>query len=340
MNLEKLALTFVAAAMIVCFGQGSAALGQNAKDRKTLDELETRVRRDFDELAAKYRPPNPKKAAAVTPAPLAWTPPPPSSSYDKFKDITTVQVTTPLYHPITEPKLTAGGSLRGTIAHIDIIATYSYTGQMPVSPSTVTLIFKTISSGSSFFGPNPSFIVLADGKRIVLDNMVQSIRYEGAPVEYEAINVPIQPFLQIINADVVEAQIGQFDFPIPDLQINAFRALLSLPQRPASEPSKVQPIAETSKLRLTDVAGSTWQGANFTLAFQRGGIASLMLPRERPGTWVQTGDKVELEFPYIDFDAVRGLGVGVIKDDTLVVEIKFFGLFGGARVVEVFKRKE
>jgi len=179
-----------------------------------------------------------------------------------------------------------------------------------------------------FSGGNPSFIVLADGKRLNLGYMEQSIRrFDRSAEEYEIVRIPIEQFLQIINADSVEAQIGTLDFPLGEVQINAFRSLIGLPTKSLSIPAlQAKPANSSSTL---DLVGSIWEGRNFTLEFQLGGAVKLNLPRERGGSCVQVGDKIEMEFPYIDLGAVRGLGVGVVKGDMMVVKLKFYGLLAG-----------
>jgi hypothetical protein len=315
-----------------------SAYCQTAKDTKTLSELERDIRRDLDKHIAKYRPIENRKAVANKPSESTWERPSLKSSYDKFKDITTVHITAPLYHVLSEPRLPSAGSLRGFIADIDIIATYSYSGQALKGPDAVTLIFKTFSDGA-FFGTRPTFIVLADGKRLNFGYMEQSIRrFEKSAEEYESVNIPIDQFMQIVSADSVEAQIGQLDFPLGDLQLNALRSIVGLPARALPGAARVE--QKGTETAGQDLTGSVWEGNDFALEFQRGGTAMLKLPRERPGAWSQAGDKVEMEFPYIDVGAVRGLAVGIIKDDKLVVKFKFFGLFGGSQVVEVFKRKQ
>jgi len=147
-------LIFVAA--LFCFlsiaNDVPSVYSQTENDRKTLAELERDVRRDLDKKIAEYRPPSNKKSGALKPV-LAntWERPSVKSGYDKFKDVTTNQITAPLYHAVSEPRLPAVGSLRGFIVDVDVIATYSYNGQIPKTPDVVTIIFKTFGE-DSFFG--------------------------------------------------------------------------------------------------------------------------------------------------------------------------------------------
>jgi hypothetical protein len=226
------------------------------KDRKVLDDLERDVRKDLDKELARFKPlPLPVRPDASQPTRAGL-----QSSYDKFKDSTIVSIVSPI-HDLNPANRIRNSKLEGYIAYVDLLAAFSYEGQQPRKPSSIDLAFKVMAS-SPLFGSNPTFIVIADNKRFRLGNMSQAITRVSlrSIEEFTSISVPLSTFSEIADANSVEVQIGNIDFPLSEDNLRSLRMISGLPDRPSKQidPSSDRSFVERPK-RFSGGPRTNWQ---------------------------------------------------------------------------------
>jgi len=305
-----------------------SVLSQQEKDRQEYDRLEQDVRKDLDKQIAKFKPPT--NAIQTKPVPTEPRPLSVGSSYDKFKDVTTAVIST----PVQDLRGIVNARLKNYIAFVDVYATYSYPGQQPVKPTIINLLFKTYADGP-FFGFDPSLIVIANNKRIRLGNMSQTVKRAttSGVDEFVAVPIPYEVFAEIANADVVEVQIGNIDFPLSALNLRGFRMIAGLPDKPQQQVVQ-KPEGEKSSLTTSNetprrIEKTTWQGEHeLSVAFQPDGTLILQGGGlgNRSGVWRQEGDRVQIELTSIGAGwGSRLIAVGVIKVDKMVIMFKARG---------------
>lgn len=295
------------------------------KDRQQFEKLESDLRKDLDKEIGKFKPYKGQAKISFQEPTLNLI-----TSYDKFKDETTVSIAMPLYRGITPPHTGAVGDIK-YIGDIDVYAIYSFPGQQPVKPQSIYLLFESMADTSTF-GANPSLIFLADDKRMKIGNMIQKVRSYGTLIkETETAAMSFDNFVAIANADIVEVQVSQSAFPLSEFHLRGFRMLAGLPSkepRPAMPKLKTAMVTDLSSSR---VEGTSWRGAGLSAEFKVGGELLLQggLPN-RAGSWKQIGDRVEIELPYVDIRAVRCIGVGIVKGNKMAMKIKFINVFGSS----------
>lgn len=122
------------------------------------------------------------------------------TTYDRFKDITTVSIIMPIHHRIGPPPTIPTGNLGEFLAGFDVIAAFSYLGKQKVEPNHVNLTFKTFSR-DLMFGSDPNLIMLVDGGRLRLGRMKRSSNFNNRSVdEYVMTSIPIDVFRRIALA--------------------------------------------------------------------------------------------------------------------------------------------
>lgn len=342
MTRKRLIASLLAILSALAFDRPAAARsvpaqGVSAEDERIYAKLEGELRAKLDEMLSKFKPLDEKERVRLQPPPSASSTPTLSSSYDRFKDLTSVSVTMPLYHEITPPKGRPVGNLAGYIADFDLIASYVHEGQQRATPASVNLTIKTFAGGV-MFGGAAELILLVDGRRVRLGRMEQVISFHGRSAEeYVSVAIPYDTFTAIANAETVEAQAGRFEFPFSEEHLRGFRLLAGLPDRPRRADARDAAAADPS----ADLNGTTWQGKDFAIRFLRGGVAVVRFgTRDREGAWRRRGDVVEIELPYVDNGAVRALGVGVVRQDKMAVRLKVQGWLGGSTFATVTQRVE
>lgn len=320
----------VSSFVICLFGWIAAGLcvGQTDKDSQQYEKLERELRKDLDKEIAKFKPPTnaiQTKPSLTEPRPLSV-----GLSYDKFKDVTTAVIST----PVQDLRGIVNAGLKNYIAFVDVYATYSYPGQQPVKPTIINLLFKTYADGP-FFGFDPSLIAIANNKRIRLGNMSQTVKRAttSGVDEFVAVPIPYEVFAEIASADVVEVQIGNIDFPLSALNLRGFRMIAGLPDKPQQQ---VVPNSEGEKSTLITsnetprrIEKTSWQGedelsvafqADGTLILQGGGLGN------RSGVWRQEGDRVQIELTSIGAGwGSRLIAVGIIRVDKMGIMFKARG---------------
>ena len=320
---------FAAALLLVIIP--NSILSQQDKDRQQYDLLERDVIKDLDKQIAKFKPTTKAiqtKANPAEPKPLNV-----ESSYDKFKDVTTATIAT----TVQDLRGIVNAKLKDYIAFVDVYATYTYLGQQPVKPTSINLVFKTFADGP-FFGFSPSLIVIADNRRLRLGNMSQTVKRATTRSvdEFVSISIPYEIFAEIANADLVEVQIGNIDFPLSELNLKGFRIIAGLPDKPTKPNVQKLEIVSSKSSSLNEgkrnIGNSFWQGEPYSAKFSPDGTFLLNFNGAsfREGTWRQNGDRIEIELPKVSLmtNGLRGLGIGIIKNDKLVIKIKSFGLLG------------
>ncbi len=97
---------------------------------------------------------------------------------------------------------------------------------------------------------------------------------------------------------------------------------------PAAEP--LAPSIEQTPL---------WHGEKLSGEFRRDGAVIFQgLFGERNGTWIQSGERVEIELPSISSQTARVLGVGIIRGDRMAVRFKTIGVLGLGSTVSAIMR--
>src|SRR6266446_8337472 len=302
---------------------------QVEKDRKVFQKLESELRSELDGLLKDFT-----GVSKDIPLPPQVEASNLESSYDKFKDVTTVSIGMSLHHAFIPPKVRADGSLKDYLADVDLYAAYSYSGQQPVKPISFTLMLKSTASGP-LFGINPSLIFLADGKRMRLGNMQERTVYHerGIVDEFVSADIPGEVFAVLANANSVEAQIGQIEFSLSEPHLKGLRLIAGLPDR---QPSTIDP--KTSGSGNADITGTTWRGDKFSGQFKKDGEVILEgWFAERMGTWKQNQDRVELVLPSPNAGQARILGIGIISGSKMAIKFTVQSLFGGSTVTSVMQ---
>ena len=147
------------------------------------------------------------------------------SSYDKFKDQTTVSVKYLSPLPALSP------------VRLDIVAAFLYPGKTVTKPSIVALWFQSSSKNWQFLQQR-QLLVIADGERIDLgeaervDSKVNSSRagrYSSGVSVSELVGkmVSLETFLKIAKAKSVEMRLGSVEFKLADDHLEALRDFAS-----------------------------------------------------------------------------------------------------------------
>lgn len=141
------------------------------------------------------------------------------TSYDKFKDETTVRSKRYAF-VVSGPKVSGG---------LSFTAEFSFKGQrlsVPVDRAYLTFVSY---SGSWVFLDDQHLIALVDGERIDLGNGNRngSLFGLGRVQEVLLFDVPYAALVKIANGTKVEMQLGPDEFPLKDSHLAALRDLAS-----------------------------------------------------------------------------------------------------------------
>ena len=174
-----------------------------------------------------------------------------TSSYDKFEDATTV-ITKGSEFVVTLNKAatvrTADDLLRNTLL-MYLFAGYKYRGQVPITPDTLFLGFRNVTSNAGGdFRINPSLIVLADEQRFRLGEMSRSVEQNRTSRNsyYETLIVQLSRdvFLKIFTSKKIAMKIGEVEAYFSDEQLAKVRELTNQID-PQYQPPKVVPKTRT-----------------------------------------------------------------------------------------------
>lgn len=294
------------AAVFLAVASFSPLQAQTDKDVKSYEKLEIEIRKDLDKLISQFKP----MIIRPDPTPLVV-----DSSYDKFKDITTVGIGPRENDRQSAYVVRVGNS----IAVVNLYANYSYPGQQPIKPTSINLIFTMGVTSASWLEPNPSFIVIAENKRYKLGNMSQNVLPTGR-VLY-AISVPYDILAEISRAESIEAQMGNIDFRIVERDLYRLRLIAGVPSK-----SPRESIVSPGRLENT-----LWKGKNITADFKLDGTLNLQGAGlgDRSGTWHQENDRVQIDLP-ASGPGWGGhiLAVGIIKGDKVALRYMVRDLLG------------
>lgn len=148
----------------------------------------------------------------------------PSSSYDRFEDVTRVQMPEELLyrearHSEFDPE------------EIYLSAAYAFRGQTPGPPSSVTLFFRVrVLFDLGFDSVN----FLADGQRFSFDSVLSTNKSDGVENRYGgyttysnctyAVAMPLDSFRRIANSNNVELRAAGQEFNLTGSAASALRA--------------------------------------------------------------------------------------------------------------------
>lgn len=132
--------------------------------------------------------------------------------YDKFKDITSVNIIL---------------KLNQHYSNLSIGAFFLYKGSQVETPSHLTLRFVSNSKDWKYLR-NSKIIFLVDGKRIDLGEMKRDGRVgSGYVLEFLTKIISTDTFLEIINGSDVEGKLFTTEFKLTEEQLEAFRDFAS-----------------------------------------------------------------------------------------------------------------
>ncbi len=141
------------------------------------------------------------------------------TSYDKFKDRTTVE---------TNYMRVAGSDWNSN--PLEIAARLNYPGQTPSKPRLAILYFYSATK-TWRFKTEPTVLLLVDGERVdlgkavLMDQDIHADRYSVSVREYLGVAVPFSTFEKIAGASSVEMQLGEIEFGLSDKVLATFREL-------------------------------------------------------------------------------------------------------------------
>lgn len=186
-----------------------------------------------------------------------------TSSYDRFKDLTTFNMDKMLIFGNNNYTPVAYG-----IANIWLTGGYYIQGQTWKKPEQVILQFEVLEADWEYRDPNNrNLILLVDGERINLGVMGQeefNVRYVGN-LEKLFVSVPYEVFVKIATAKSVEAQLGRLEFPFDQRHLQGLRNLVGL-----TENEKV--IASDENLKQSSLIVKV-SAANVTNGWTNAGIS-------------------------------------------------------------------
>jgi hypothetical protein len=147
------------------------------------------------------------------------------SEYDKFRDETTVRLTYLSPLPSIGP------------VRLYIIPSFHYPGKIVKTPEFVVFWFQSSSSDWQFLHDR-ELLAIVDGERIDLGealrvegtvNSSRSGRYSSSVSVSEmlGLKIPLETFLRIIKAKVVEMRLGNVGFKLADDHLEALKDFAS-----------------------------------------------------------------------------------------------------------------
>jgi hypothetical protein len=153
-----------------------------------------------------------------------------TSSYDRFKDLTTVVMDKMLV--LGRDKLNFPSARHG-IAEIGLIGGFSFQGTQWQRPSEVILQFEALQAYWHFLDyKQRTLILLVDGERLNLGTP----GYEQFNVQYIGnleklfVRLSYEDFARIAGAKRVEVQLGDIEFSLEDRHLEGLRNLIAQPQ--------------------------------------------------------------------------------------------------------------
>ena len=142
-------------------------------------------------------------------------------NYDKSKQLTTTQTETMLIHG---PHLHSGGRFQ-TGSGLTMRAFYSYPGETPVKPESVTLWFFS-SENFDAFKDERDLTIKADDEVFRLGKM----DYGHPPDRHShfeslSMSIPAEVFIRIANAKNVQVRLGEDEFDLNKQQLRNLQGL-------------------------------------------------------------------------------------------------------------------
>lgn len=138
-----------------------------------------------------------------------------TDKYDRFKDLTIISTSKML--------------VRGNKRSIRTYADYNFAGKTQTKPENVSLYFSASAARPIFREDNLELNFLVDGKRISLGEMKLADEEKTKTRTKQTVTVTMsyETFEQIAKGAKVEFQIGDLEYKLTDVQLEAFRKLLS-----------------------------------------------------------------------------------------------------------------
>jgi hypothetical protein len=257
-----------------------------------------------------------------------------TSSYDRFKDETTVSL----------GKIRVFGTsytpVKFGIAQFDVFGGFVCRGQQICKPDQVALAFSALEAYWEFRDfNNRNLILILDGERVPVGMVSQqefNVPYVGNE-ERLGVILPYDVFRKIAMAQKVEAQLGRLEFSLNEKQLEGLSKLIGIEKEESREEVKASEIPDTP---VTAVEDTSWEGvayangwkANFRnptkISFECGGvinyeefIVGAVGSAKLSGTWKQAGDAIYFDIPPSG-SMLRLLGVFILKENKLYGTVK------------------